>query len=283
MNWPLLRRKLISNVLSLRMAVIVVVAVLLIGLQYWTTVHAGYVIADSAPTFLRGVMLYSIDGTGTALYLFILPFLAALLGGSVLAVERHSGRLQNVLVREGRSATLNTLTVASFLLGGFGGVLPLLLNLLLSALKTPNLSFIDGEAAVKSLSTDHFMLIDPESWLYPLYKQNQVLFIIVSVLLVFSVSAALSVIAMSASLFTRYRYVELFVPFLLSLLVWVVPALTNWVIPEQWSHNLYLHFALGTGDSGPRNQNIVGFVMTLLGAGLIAVTARLIDRSRDVL
>lgn len=63
-------------------------------------------------------MLFNADGNGSGLYLFILPFLAALLGGSVYADERLSGRVRAVLPREGRSTVLRTsmLTGVSWLM-----------------------------------------------------------------------------------------------------------------------------------------------------------------------
>lgn len=281
MNLSIFRHQIIRNVLSLRFVLIGVVSFVLMLVQYWTTHHSGMAMFDSAPTFLRDVMLFSRDGTGSGLYLFLLPFLAALLGGSVVAVERHSGRMKELLVREGRGRALRTCMVSGFVLGGIGGVLPLLLNLIVAAALNPHLSFIEGNAVTADGQVlPQYVLIDATSWAYPLYHRNQFLLILVILLLVFIISGLFADIAVGSSFFTVHKYVELLIPFVASMLWWMLPALTGGKIPDRWSHNIFLFFSPGNEPS-LQLQNYVGMVLSVLLPCIACVAMMIIERRRD--
>lgn len=293
-NWLLLRRQMLTNLRSIRFVVIIVVSVVLIVVQYWTAHFASFRLTASAPTFLREVMLFSPDGTGSGLYSMILPFLSALLGGSVIAVERHSGRLQALLARESKGSVMRTSLLSGFLLGGIGGSLPLILNLIGAVIAVPHLNFIDGRNVEIPMNADGtfanpdnpvlqpFVLIDETSWAYPLYRFNQPLFIVCIVLLVFVISGLFAVLAVSASLFLHRRYVELLIPFILNLVWWMLPTLTNGLVPDQWSYIIFLSPYL---PNGPEQmvQTYIGMGITVFG--LVALSAMLnhVGWDRDVL
>lgn len=286
MNGALLRRQVRGNLCGLRMAAVVVLSLGLIVVQYWTVHHAGHLRYASAPTFLREVMLFNADGNGSGLYLFILPFLAALLGGSVYADERLSGRVRALLPREGRSTVLRTSMLSGFLLGGIGGMLPLLLNLAGAAAVIPHLSFIDGDIVDKATGfvPQQYVLIDCTSWAYPLYRISQPLLIAVMLLLVFVISGLFATIAVGASFFTRHRHVELLVPFVLSVLWWMLPTLTFNMVPYDWSHNIFLYIAPGNGTPEiVAQQTYIGISLTIGGSMLLTGVSWLMEQHRDVL
>ena len=97
-----MRNQLVGQLRSVRMIGVIVISCMLVAVQYLTTYRASYVIPSSESTLLRDVMLFSQYGTGGGMYLLLLPFLSALLGGSVVSLERHAGRLPMVVIREGR-------------------------------------------------------------------------------------------------------------------------------------------------------------------------------------
>ncbi|MCI1240653.1 MAG: ABC transporter permease [Bifidobacterium subtile] len=279
----MIRHQFIRNILSLRFLLIGVVSFVLMFVQYWTAHHAGFILTKGAPTFLRDVMLFSPDGAGTGLYLFLLPFLAALLGGSVIAVERHSGRMKELLAREGRGRIMRTSMASGFILGGIGGVMPLLLNLMVAAALNPHMSFIDGSSVLdKEPMLPPFVLIDATSWAYPLYQRSQLLLILVIVLMVFVISGFFADIAVGSSFFTTHKYVELLIPFVASVLWWMLPALTDSKVPDQWSHNIFLSFYAG-GEPYYRMQNYVGMVLAVLLPSIACIVMMIVERRRDAL
>lgn len=283
MNLSLLKDQILRNVVSARCGVIVAMSVALGFVQYWTTYHSGMVLPPSAPTFLHDTMLFSRDGTGSGLYLFLLPFLAALLGGSVVAAERHSGRMKELLAREGRSRVLGTSLVSGFVLGGIGGLLPLLLNIIVAAALNPHLSFIDGDiVGADGEVPNQYVLIDSSSWAYPLYKFNQPLLILVVVLMVFVISGLFADVAVASSFFTGRKYVEILIPFVISTLWWMLPTLTNLIVPDQWSHIIFLSVA---GGASPElvSRNYVGMALSVVLPTVACLVMFLIERRRDAI
>lgn len=283
MDRYILARRLRRDLLSPRMAVILLASLLLIGVQWWTTDHASYVIADSAPNFLRDVMLFSQYGTGSGLYLFLLPFLAALAGSGAVSTERHYSRLGEVVVRDGRARFLRTSMVSGWISGAVGGVLPLVLNLCWAAACNPHLEFIDGtEFDAQGMFLQRYVLISSMSWMYPVYRVSQVLCIVVVVLLVAAISGLYAALGVGVSFFVRRRYVELIVPFVASLAWWMLPALTGGLVPDQWSHVIFLSIGPGSTD-GVRAQNVVGLALTVAllagaSAGLLMAQERRDER-----
>lgn len=281
MDWYVLGKQLRRNMCSLRMLSVCIASLLLMVIQYWTTHHASYAILDSEPTFLREVMLFSQYGTGTGLYLFLVPFLAALLGSGVVALERHDARFMAVAIRAGRTRFLRTSMMSGILSGAIGGVMPLVINLCVAAAANPYLSFIEGtEVDAHGTYIPKYVLISSRSWMYPLYQQSQILCIIVMVLLVAVISGLYAAVGVGASLFLKRRHVELIVPFVSSLGWWMLPALTNGLVPDQWSHIIFLH--IGPGDIDElRIQNVVGLVLTICLLSAAAVALLLVGERQD--
>ncbi|KAB8287626.1 hypothetical protein DSM100688_1412 [Bifidobacterium ramosum] len=283
MNRFVFRRQLARNVCSVRSLVVVAMSVMLMAVQYWTTYHAGYRIRESAPSLLKDVMLFNQYGSASTLYLYLLPFFAALMGGSVWAVEERSGRLLNMLPREGRSALLHTSMLSGFVLGGLGGVLPLIVNLLVSAVRTPQLSFIEGTSADENgMMLPKYVLIDSSSWAYPLYRMSQPLLIAVILLLVFVLSGAFALLALGSSLFIRRRHVELLVPFVASLVWWMLPALTGGLVPDEWSQIIFLNFSHWDAP-GTAWRNYLGMLLMTVGMTVCSLVLARVKEARDVL
>ena len=280
MNGSIIRRQMHSNLWSGRTAIIIMLSVGMIAMQWWTTHHASFVLYDHEPTFLADVMLFSQFGSGTGLYLFLMPFLAALLGGSLVAEERYWKRAPFVISRCSRPIFLRSSLCAGFLLGGIGGLMPLALNMLIMGLINPHMSFIDGtEWDATGLYLNHYVLVSSKSWAYPLYERNQWLCIAVICLLVFVISGLFATLAISCSLFIQRRHVELLVPFTLSLLWWLFT--TNGKGGhDQWTHIIFLNFAPATVDV-LRMQNYVGIALSIILLLLASSIPLLIKGQRD--
>lgn len=283
-NAMLLQAQLRRGLLSIRFAIVVVLSFSLVVIQWWTIRHAGYRLPYHQPTFLDETLLFSSYGSGTTLYQFLFPFLAALAGGSTLAVERRSGRLTFLQARSSYGVVERTSLCSGFLLGALGGVLPYVIDVLLAAGGNPHLSFIDGvESSDVDIASFQFILISANGWVYPIYRFNQVLCIVVVGLLMAALSGLFACLAVAISPFVRHRNVEVLVPVAFLLLWWMLPGIIQFSSisshVEELNPILYLQLD-GFETPGANIANLIGIAMTLVGFPAIVAVLCWLQRKR---
>lgn len=283
-NAMLLQAQLRRGLLSIRFAIVVVLLFSLVVIQWWTIRHAGYRLPYHQPTFLDETLLFSSYGSGTTLYQFLFPFLAALAGGSTLAVERRSGRLTFLQARSSYGVVERTSLCSGFLLGALGGVLPYVIDVLLAAGGNPHLSFIDGvESSDVDIASFQFILISANGWVYPIYRFNQVLCIVVVGLLMAALSGLFACLAVAISPFVRHRNVEVLVPVAFLLLWWMLPGIIQLSSisshVEELNPILYLQLD-GFETPGANIANLIGIAMTLVGFPAIVAVLCWLQRKR---
>lgn len=283
-NAMLLQAQLRRGLLSIRFAIVVVLSFSLVVIQWWTIRHAGYRLPYHQPTFLDETLLFSSYGSGTTLYQFLSPFLAALAGGSTLAVERRSGRLTFLQARSSYGVVERTSLCSGFLLGALGGVLPYVIDVLLAAGGNPHLSFIDGvESSDVDIASFQFILISANGWVYPIYRFNQVLCIVVVGLLMAALSGLFACLAVAISPFVRHRNVEVLVPVAFLLLWWMLPGIIQLSSisshVEELNPILYLQLD-GFETPGANIANLIGIAMTLVGFPAIVAVLCWLQRKR---
>ena len=283
-NAMLLQAQLRRGLLSIRFAIVVVLSFSLVVIQWWTIRHAGYRLPYHQPTFLDETLLFSSYGSGTTLYQFLFPFLAALAGGSTLAVERRSGRLTFLQARSSYGVVERTSLCSGFLLGALGGVLPYVIDVLLAAGGNPHLSFIDGvESSDVDIASFQFILISANGWVYPIYRFNQVLCIVVVGLLMAALSGLFACLAVAISPFVRHRNVEVLVPVAFLLLWWMLPGIIQLSSisshVEELNSILYLQLD-GFETPGANIANLIGIAMTLVGFPAIVAVLCWLQRKR---
>lgn len=283
-NDMLLQAQLRRGLLSIRFAIVVVLSFSLVVIQWWTIRHAGYRLPYHQPTFLDETLLFSSYGSGTTLYQFLFPFLAALAGGSTLAVERRSGRLTFLQARSSYGIVERTSLCSGFLLGALGGVLPYVIDVLLAAGGNPHLSFIDGvESSDVDIASFQFILISANGWVYPIYRFNQVLCIVVVGLLMAALSGLFACLAVAISPFVRHRNVEVLVPVAFLLLWWMLPGIIQLSSisshVEELNPILYLQLD-GFETPGANIANLIGIAMTLVGFPAIVAVLCWLQRKR---
>jgi hypothetical protein len=283
-NAMLLQAQLRRGLLSIRFAIVVVLSFSLVVIQWWTIRHAGYRLPYHQPTFLDETLLFSSYGSGTTLYQFLFPFLAALAGGSTLAVERRSGRLTFLQARSSYGVVERTSLCSGFLLGALGGVLPYVIDVLLAAGGNPHLSFIDGvESSDVDIASFQFILISANGWVYPIYRFNQVLCIVVVGLLMAALSGLFACLAVAISPFVRHRNVEVLVPVAFLLLWWMLPGIIQLSSisshVEELNPILYLQLD-GFETPGANIANLIGIAMTLVGFPAIVAVLCWLQRKR---
>ena len=280
----LLQAQLRRGLLSIRFAIVVVLSFSLVVIQWWTIRHAGYRLPYHQPTFLDETLLFSSYGSGTTLYQFLFPFLAALAGGSTLAVERRSGRLTFLQARSSYGIVERTSLCSGFLLGALGGVLPYVIDVLLAAGGNPHLSFIDGvESSDVDIASFQFILISANGWVYPIYRFNQVLCIVVVGLLMAALSGLFACLAVAISPSVRHRNVEVLVPVAFLLLWWMLPGIIQLSSisshVEELNPILYLQLD-GFETPGANIANLIGIAMTLVGFPAIVAVLCWLQRKR---
>lgn len=283
-NAMLLQAQLRRGLLSIRFAIVVVLSFSLVVIQWWTIRHAGYRLPYHQPTFLDETLLFSSYGSGTTLYQFLFPFLAALAGGSTLAVERRSGRLTFLQARSSYGVVERTSLCSGFLLGALGGVLPYVIDVLLAAGGNPHLSFIDGvESSDVDIASFQFILISVNGWVYPIYRFSQVLCIVVVGLLMAALSGLFACLAVAISPFVRHRNVEVLVPVAFLLLWWMLPGIIQLSSisshVEELNPILYLQLD-GFETPGANIANLIGIAMTLVGFPAIVAVLCWLQRKR---
>lgn len=243
--------------------------------------------AISSADVLDETLLFSTYGSGTTLYQFLFPFLAALAGGSTLAVERRSGRLTFLQARSSYGVVERTSLCSGFLLGALGGVLPYVIDVLLAAAGNPRLSFIDGvESSDADIASFQFILISANGWIYPIYRFNQVLCIVVVGLLMAALSGLFACLAVAISPFVRHRNVEVLVPVAFLLLWWMLPGIIQFSSicsfsshVEELNPILYLQLD-GLETPGANVANLIGIAMTLVGLPAMVAVLCWLQRKR---
>lgn len=250
----LLGQQMKSALRSWQFLVVLLLSLMIIGIQWWSTFGDGDP-GLSQRTFFRYMLLYNVIGTGTELYLLVFPFLASLLGGTVLSKERLSGRAILIRTRIGWNRQLNVSVISGFLLGALGGSLPMLINLVCAVAICPRMGFVDGVNI-----TDENPFIYGVSWIYPLYKTSQILFIIATILIIAVFSGLFAVLSVTISLFTKRRFVEVMVPFLAGVIVWVMPIAAPQ--PDMFDGTSQLHYLFFACANEP--NCVPSLVVTLL-------------------
>lgn len=259
----LLRRQLVSCLTGPRWLVIIAITIGVLVVQYRTAFRPVWVLPDINPNFFNYMLLFNYFGQGSVLYLMLLPFLAALAGGSVYAGERLSGRLPMLLARQSRATVLRSCLGSGFMAGGLGGSLPLMTSLVIAVIREPHMEFVDGVQR----SSEYYPLITSDSWVYGLYCRNQILLLVLTLLYVFVLSGLCADLAVCASFFTRRRYLEVPIPFIVSYLVWVVSDVPG---HAGWSFITFLELRVANAPNCVAGAALTLPVLALVVGGVYA-------------
>lgn len=222
----LLKRQLRDCILSWRWLVVLGITGVILYVQYATSFRPVWLLPPINPTFLNYMLLFNTFGMGTSIFTMILPFLAAWIGSSVYATERHSGRLTFITARSNARAVARTSLLSGFISGGLAGIAPLFTSMIIGIIKKPHMELVDGTMPTDG-RTSFYPIIEAKSAFYPLYQTHQVLLLLFIFVYVFVFSGLVAMLGVCVSFFTQYRYVEVIIPFLALTLWWVATDLLN--------------------------------------------------------
>ncbi|MEE8667115.1 MAG: hypothetical protein SOI13_00165 [Bifidobacterium mongoliense] len=266
----LLRRQLRSGFLSWKWGVVAVATVLILLLQYRTAFYMPWKLPQPNPNFFNYMLLFSYFGRGSTIYLVVLPFLAAFIGGSIYSDERLSGRLSLVLPRTPHGRVVRTSLLSGFILGGSAGSTPLMVSLVIAVIHRPHMWFVEGV-----LNAYNYPLIDSRSWVYGLYRYNQILLLVLTVIYIFVLAGLMADVAVCVSFFTRMRYVEVLAPIVLTVAVWMGVGIFG---VYGLCYINFLNFGVAT-----RPPNELGAALTLPVLAAIVAMLYVRERAQDAL
>lgn len=189
------------------------------------------------------------------LYFALLPLLAALPFADSLFSDRHSGYVKNIFSRTNRKKYYAAKFIAVFLSGGCVVVLPLLLNLYLSALILPGVT--------PDVSMGTYPVFSTAMW-SELFYTVPYLYVFIYLALIFVVSGFLATIALSVSFFVKYKYVVLLTPF-------IVYQLISFFAKFVVDYGLDMQLWLNPAQYFPFEFNKAGFELFVLIVAVLGV------------
>ena len=177
-----------------------------------------------------GVTLYPVQ---SYIFYMIIPLLAVLPFGGSFYDDRKSGYIKNVCIRTKREVYYKAKYIAVFLSGGIAIAIPLMLNLMLSALLLPALK---PDNACNTTITGTTMA-------YELFYTHPLLYSLLFILIDFIFGGVIATIALSYTYYTEYKFGAMIAPFVLYFFLY---SLMNLLDKTQYS----LFFMLNAGASG---------------------------------
>ena len=142
----------------------------------------------------------------SSIFYFVYPLLAAIPYADSFLTDKKSGYLENIYTRGKKLNYLISKFVAVFLSGGFVVLLPLLLNILLTALCVP--------AVIPDASTGFFPIFGYATGAN-IYYSTPIVYVLLFQILMFITAGVLSCSALLFSFVVKYKYIVLITPFLL--------------------------------------------------------------------
>ncbi|MDD4414479.1 MAG: hypothetical protein PHR14_08050 [Oscillospiraceae bacterium] len=170
------------------------------------------------------------ERTGLPSYLFflVIPLLASLPYGDSYFQDRKTGYIRHILIRQNKVQYYVAKFIAVFLSGAVVVVIPLIINLGMSALILPSV--------LPEVST-HTHAIYAHSMWSSLYYAHPYVYIGLYLLLIFIFSGLWASISLSVSFFSGNRYVVLLFPFVFYVFI---HAITNLLNIDRMSPSVFL-------------------------------------------
>jgi len=143
-------------------------------------------------------------------FFIIFPLLASIPFADSFHTDLKSGYVKNILTRTSKKNYYFSKYIAVFFSAGTTVVIPLILNLYLTAMILPTIT--------PSVSAGFYPILETAT-LSHIYYSKPALYIIIYLCIIFMVSGVLASTALAFSHFIKYRYVITLIPYLCYLLV----------------------------------------------------------------
>ena len=163
------------------------------------------------------------------LYWLLIPLLAVLPFASSFFTDWKSGYIKNIYIRSRRGHYLTAKFLAVFISGGLAVVIPLLVNLGLTALMMP--------ALLPQLAENTYPIIEPSMW-SSLFLYHPFLYTFAYLAIDFIFAGLIATLSLAVSFFAENRFVILLCPFLLYIFLY---SLCNMLGLQRFSPFEFLH------------------------------------------
>lgn len=148
---------------------------------------------------------------GSSLYFFVFPLLIAIPYGWSFCGERTSGYMRQVIVRTGMKRYLTAKYIATFLSGGLAMILPLVINLLITAM------FFPANKPIPSYDTMYGVF--GVSMFSELYYTHPFGYVGLYLLVDFIFCGALTCLTMISAWFVKYKWINCIFPFVVCMAI----------------------------------------------------------------
>lgn len=246
MNYKLIKWKLISNLTSARFVFIIIMSFLFTYIQIKTT-------NNWEEMGLNNFLLYSLNfglGKGTSYYILLLPFLSSLMGGSLIGEEIRSRRNIFQQTRISKKEYTLSMLFTSFILGGIGGALPMIISFICSFIKSPYLKTNLGE----------YQIFNHDFWGYQIFNRSNLMMACLLLLIIFIFCGLFSMLSVSLSYFFPLKIIETLFVMIFFYIMFFIFSLLNL---DVLSYNVFLNF--------PVSQDFNNSLFALIGYAIIFV------------
>ncbi|MCH5426034.1 MULTISPECIES: hypothetical protein [Bacteria] len=245
MNKEIVKKNLINNLISYRFFLIILISYLLSYINIITS-------TDWEKYGINNFLLYTLNfnsGKGTSYYIILLPFFAALMGGSLFGDEVRNRINILTLTRISKKKYLISLIFSSFILGGIGGTFPIIISMICSYLKLP---YFDSNLG-------QFAIFDKSFWGFELFSTHPILTIVLLILITFVFCGLLANLSLVISYFIPLKIIETVLVFILSYILFLIVSLLNLDI---LNHNVFINYKVS--ESFPNSfYSLIGYIVVL--------------------
>ncbi len=207
----------------------------------------------SVPTVFAGWIGQASYSMQSFLFYMLLPLLATIPFGDSFFADIRTGYIKNVLIRVRKKDYYVAKYIATFISGGLVIVIPLIINLMITAMFLPShhpqvtSGYSNGAASMRS----NLFFIHPYAY------------ILGYLVIDFIFSGFISTIALSVSLISEYRFMVVVIPFLIYLFMYSLLSSLG-----LWSYEAFYFLQPGYGN----NSFITIFIQALILATLTSTT-----------
>lgn len=186
----------------------------------------------------------SMTSVWTYVLFMIFPLIASLPYASSYLSDVKGGYVKTIFIKTKKVYYFLAKLLAVFLSGGTVVLLPLIINLLLTALCVP--------AVIPDISVGTFPIFG-DSFAADLYYTHPFIYILMYDLIIFVTSGVLACTALAFSHFIKYKYVVTLSPFLLFMAISFISSMisqknplniSEWILPFQQYQNLSLFIVI---------------------------------------
>ena len=196
---------------------------LFVIMKYASSYIGVYINIDYPSNVFTTTLMFDMEGVFPIYYAYIFPLFAALPFASSYYDECKNGYRNQVLLRGGMGNYLCSKYIAVFVTAGVVVSIPLLFDLMLSMACLPSLIPQNGLS---------IYAVAEQDWMGELFYTHPFFYIFLYLFVLFCLAGILASISLAVSAFLSGKYIVLFMPFIVSL---ILESIFTFIGKEKWS------------------------------------------------